>query len=468
MGFDLDFCGAAKNVTGSCYLLSVNGQQLLVDCGFYQERELKNRNWEPFPFAPDKIDAVLLTHGHLDHCGLLPKLVKQGFSGPIYATPATADIAGVVMLDSAKIQTEDVKHKQKRHDREGRKGPYPLAPLYTTEDAEAAFNSFDRRPYDTPFECGEGITAQFYDAGHILGSASIKVSIKDASGTRSILFSGDLGRYDTPIIRDPAELDTVDYVVMESTYGNRTHKPNDGIPDALADVINKTREAGGNVVIPSFAVERTQELLYHLHNLQHDKRIPRLMAFVDSPMAVRVTEIFKKHDNLFDAETVEMLRRGEHPCDFSGLHMSRTRDQSKAINLIRGTSLIIAGSGMCTGGRIKHHLKANISREESTILFIGYQANGTLGRIILEGANSVRIHGEQYHVKANIQKINGFSAHGDRNELLRWVSTLKAPPKKLFVTHGEPEAASAFADLIREKNGWETYVPDYRQPVPLD
>ncbi len=468
MEMKLNFCGAAQNVTGSCYHLEANGSRLLVDCGFFQERSLQPRNWAPFPFAADELDAVLLTHAHLDHCGLLPKLVKAGFAGRVYATPPTADIARIVMLDAAHIQEEDMRQKQKRHAREGRTSPHPYEPLFTVRDAEAVIPRFAPTEYGTATTVADNVEATFHEAGHILGSASISLRVSSNGATRRVLFSGDLGRYDTPLIRDPAALDEADYVVVESTYGNRLHKPNDGIPAALAAAIVTTVEAGGNILVPSFAVERTQELLFHLHNLLQADRIPHLLAFVDSPMAVKVTDVFKRHTRLLDAETRAMIERGEHPCDFPGLHMCSTVDESKAINHLRGSAMIVAGSGMCTGGRIKHHLRNNISRPESTVLFVGYQAAGTLGRILIEGAKQVRIHGGIYPVKARIRKINGFSAHGDRDELHRWLSSQKQAPRRVFITHGEPEAATAFAAFVREKRGWPTSVAEYLSPATLD
>jgi metallo-beta-lactamase family protein len=468
MKIKLNFFGAAQNVTGSCYLAEANGVRILVDCGLYQERDLKQRNWDPFPVPPSTIDAVLLTHAHLDHCGRLPKLVKDGFRGKIFCTPATADIAQIIMKDSAFLQEEDIKHKKTRHEKHGKTSPFPYEPLYTQADVAKTVPLLTPVGYKTPVPVAAGMTASFREAGHIFGSTSIKLTIGQGVESRSILFSGDVGRWDMPIINDPAQFDDADYVLVESTYGDRLHSEVQEIPSELARIINETAKAGGNIVIPSFAVERTQELLYHLNGLLRENRIPHLLTFVDSPMAIKVTEIFKKHPELFDEETRELLQQGRHLCDLPGLTMSNTVDQSKAINHIKGTAIIIAGSGMCTGGRIKHHLKNNISRPESTILFVGYQAIGTLGRLILDGVNPIRIFGEEQGVKAQIEKIDGFSAHADQNELLRWITALKKAPRRVFITHGEPDAANAFKKFLTGKTGWNCTVPEYQQEVVLD
>ncbi len=461
MEISISFLGAARNVTGSKYLVESNGIRLLIDCGLYQERGLKKLNWGPFPISPDKIDIVLLTHAHLDHCGLIPKLVKEGFSGRIYCTPATAEIAKIVLLDSAKIQEEDVAFKRKRHQREGKKGNYPETPLYTKEDAEASFPLFSPIEYQQKLGLGNDIDVVFYDAGHILGSATIKLFIRSNGEERILIFSGDIGKNDTPILQDPTVFKQADYVVMESTYGNKgTPFSATNIQETLGDIINNTNDKGGNIVVPSFAIERSQEVLYRLNELLRQDRIPHIMVFLDSPMAIRVTDVFRNHTNLFDAEAAELLRSGKHPCDLPGLQLCRTVDESKAINYIRGSVVIIAGSGMCNGGRIKHHLVNNIVRPECTILFVGYQAIGTLGRQIVDGAETVRIQGQHFPVKAKVIKVDGFSAHADKDELLEWISAFKNnPPRKVFITHGEEKASKAFAEVVEQKLGFITERP---------
>lgn len=468
MSFKLKFLGAAQNVTGSRYLVEANGKRLLIDCGLYQEREFRSRNWEPFPVPPDSIDAVLLTHAHLDHCGYLPKLVKEGFNGEIICTDATADIAKMVLLDSAHIQVEDAKYKAKRHKKEGRKGPYPEVPLYNTEDAEATLPYFAPIELEKPIHLGDGIEAIFHEAGHILGSSNIELRIKQNGVVRKILFSGDIGRWDTPILEDPTLFKEADYILMESTYGNRLHDDRSGIENLLADIINETDRRGGNIVIPSFAVERSQEVIYYLNNLVMANKIPHLLIFLDSPMAIKVTKIFNEHPELFDEEMQQLVQADDSPFNLPRLKMTSSVQESKAINHVRGTVIIIAGSGMCTGGRIKHHLATNISRPESTILFVGYQAKGTLGRRIVEGDPEVRILGRYFPVKARVEQMHGFSAHADKNELMRWLSGLEKPPKHLFVTHGESEVANEFAQMIREKKGWQVSVPSYQDEVELD
>lgn len=417
---------------------------------------------------PGSLDAVLLTHAHLDHCGLVPKLVREGFSRSIYCTPATAEIAEIMLLDYAHVQQEDAEFKRKRHEKERRKSPYPEIPLYTTDDARASFPRLLPVKYGETVEIGENIEATFYDAGHVLGSSMIRLKVRQKEGERTILFSGDVGRWGKPILRDPTLFDEADYVVVESTYGDRLLETPQEAANQLAEIVNRTVKAGGNLVIPSFALERSQELLYYLNQFLIEDRIPHLMVFVDSPMAVDVTGVFAHHPELFDEEMLGLWRQKKSPFAFPGLNLVRTVAESKAINRIAGTVVIIGGSGMCAGGRIKHHLVTNISRAESTILFVGYQAAGTLGRQIVDGAEEVRILGQYYPVKARVVQLHGFSGHADREELLRWLSSLQRPPRCLFVTHGEPEASRHFASLVSDKTGWKVAAPEYRDEFLLD
>lgn len=468
MQIKLSFLGAARNVTGSRFLVELDGLKILVDCGLYQERDFKSRNWDRFPVSPDKIDAVLLTHAHLDHCGLLPKLVKEGFRGRIYCTAATAEIAQIILLDSAHIHEEDAAYKLKRHRRQGRASPRPIVPLYTTADAEKCQPLFSPVGYAKAVKIGKGVEATFHDAGHVLGSSVIKLAIERNGQRRTILFSGDVGREDRPILRDPAVVDHADYVLVESTYGDRIHPGGDDVAGELADVINSTMKAGGNVVIPSFALERSQELLYHLNELRLAGKIGELKVFLDSPMAIRITEVFANHPELFDGETAKRISQHRSPFEFPGLQMSQSTEQSKAINRLKEPAVIIAGSGMCTGGRIKHHLVNNITRLESTILFVGYQAVGTLGRHILRRPDEIRILGRMHPILAKVKQIHGFSAHADKDELYHWLSGLAAAPKKVFVVHGEANSAEAFRDFLHEKTGWDASVPAYGDQVVLD
>ncbi len=464
MQFKLGFFGAAGNVTGSRYCLQANGQNILIDCGLYQEHDMKDRNWEKFSLHPGKIDAVVLTHAHLDHCGLLPKLVRDGFRGKIYCNSATAEIVKIVLQDSARIQEEDAEFKRRRHDRENRQSKFPPQPLYTEEDALAVFPLFFIWNQTGPLNIGEGLEVEFIEVAHILGASSVRITIAQNGEKRSIVFSGDIGRWNMPILRDPFPIGQADYVVTESTYGDRDHGPQAEIAKELARIINETCDAGGNIIIPSFAIERTQELLYFLSQLLKANEIPHLQIFVDSPMAIKVSMVFKHHPHLFDQDAKELLRTFRA----NNITLTRTVNQSKSINHIRGSVIVIAGSGMCTGGRIKHHLVKNIERPQSTILFVGYQAHNTLGRIILDGEKDVRILGEMYKVKARIEKLEGFSAHADRQELIKWLNSVSNTPRRVFVTHGEPSAAKAHAENIRKQKNWAVTVPEYEQVITLD
>lgn len=469
MTTQLRFLGAAQGVTGSCCLLDTGESRLLIDCGLFQERESLTRNWDPFPVPASTISAIVLTHAHLDHCGRLPKLVREGFTGKVFCTPATADIAQIVLRDSAHVQMEDAAQKRKRHERKGRTDVRPAVPLYSAEDVETSIRLFEPVPLERPFQPCAKIRVSLHESGHVLGSAAVRAETpgSDAAG-RVIVFSGDVGRWNAPILRDPNPPTEADYVVIESTYGDRTHPPMEAIPEELAQIVRATHQAGGNLVIPSFAIERTQDLLYRLGELMRAGRIPRLKVFVDSPMSVRVTEVFRRHPELFDAETLALLNQGAHPCDFPSLTLCRTVEESKALNRLQHPAILISGSGMCTGGRIKHHLAHNLPRPESTVLFVGYQAVGTLGRSLLDGNRVVRILGEETPVAARIRRIDGFSAHADREELLRWLSGFKRAPRQVFVNHGEPETARTFAATLQARYGWQTAVPAFGDSVQLD
>ncbi|MDD3696237.1 MAG: MBL fold metallo-hydrolase [Lentisphaeria bacterium] len=464
MQIKLGFHGATGNVTGSRYCLKANGKNIVIDCGLFQEHDLKARNWDDFSIHPSKIDAIVLTHAHLDHCGLLPKMVREGFRGKIYCNSATAEIAKIVLLDSARINQEDADFKRRRHERENRQPKYPDIPLYTEEDALATFPLFFVWNQKRPLNIGEGIELEFIEVAHILGASSIRITVTQGEEKRSIVFSGDIGRWDMPILRDPSAIGQADYVVTESTYGDREHGPQKDIASDLARIVMQTREAGGNLLIPSFAIERTQELVFFLSQLLYEDRIPHLRIFVDSPMAIKVGKVFKHHPHLFDDEARKLMRNYRA----SNITLTRSVADSKSINHIRGTAIIIAGSGMCTGGRIKHHLVTNIERPESTVLFVGYQAQNTLGRLIVDGKEEVRILGEMYQVKARVEKLSGFSAHADKIELMRWLDSISNTPRRVFVTHGEPKAAKAHAENIRSQKGWQVEIPQYHQEYILD
>ncbi len=464
----LQFLGAARQVTGSQYYLEADGAKLLVDCGMYQERAYLDRNWEPEAIRLRELQAILLTHAHVDHCGLVPKLVQQGFRGPIIATSASADLVELVLRDAAEIQAEDAAFKEKRHRKEGRQGEHPIKPLYTMKDVERTISMLEPVAYDRPVRIKDHVSAIFHDAGHILGSALIELRVTDHGDPRRLIFTGDLGQWDKPIVRDPTVFTEADYVVMESTYGDRDHANHQSVESQLEKVVRETVVAGGKVIIPIFAIERAQELIYYLNRLLHAGHLPEIPVFLDSPMAADVNEVFRHHRECFDAEAKEMIASGESLLKFPSLRVVRTVEQSKAINNLKGPAIIMATSGMCTAGRIKHHLAQYIGRPECTILFVGYQSQGTLGRQILDGNREVRIHGISRLVRARVAQIQGISGHADRRGLLKWLSAFQQPPRELFVTHGESESSLAFAQEVRDKLHWNVCVPEYRQSVTLN
>jgi metallo-beta-lactamase family protein len=434
----------------------------------FQERDFEHRNWEASPIDPGQIDLVLLTHAHIDHCGLLPRLVKQGFRGDVVATWPTLDLARILLTDAARIQLEDITYKRKRHAREGRVARFPYEPLYTEEDVDKTVDCLRGVAYREKKELGSGIEVTFHDAGHILGSASLEIRVADRGNVwRTLIFSGDIGQWNKPIIRDPTLFSSGDYVVIESTYGARLHEDRGDVATQLAEVAHRTVQQGGKLIIPTFAVERAQELIYHIGQLVRAGRIPDLPVYLDSPMAIDATEIYRRHRSVFDEAAWNLISSGTPLFRFPGLRMSRTTEESTAINRLPGPAIIMSTSGMCTAGRIKHHLRHHIGDPNSTILFVGYQATGTLGRLILDGQREVRIHGQRYPVRASVAQIFGFSGHADRNGLLRWRDAFSQPPRQAFVTHGEEEAALSLAEALRE-NAWQASVPKYKQIVCLD
>lgn len=445
----IEFHGANRDVTGSCHLVRCREKTILIDCGLYQGgREMDEENRNDFGFDPAEVDYLILTHAHLDHCGRIPLLVKKGFNGKIVTTPATRELARLVMLDSARIQEEEAKYKLKKARRHGNRTDN-IAPLYNTIDALASLDYFtDITGFQKKHTLAKGIDISFYDAGHILGSASVAMDIEEDGVRRRIVFSGDLGNSDRVILRDPVTPPDADIVVMETTYGNRTHKQLGPSIDELFAAINRTLSRGGNVLIPSFALERAQEILYYLREGVEQNLLPESMqVFLDSPMAISATQIFRRHPECYDADALEVLRSGDDPFSLPGLHFTREAAESMEINKIRGGAVIIAGSGMCTGGRIRHHLKHNLWRRDSSVVFVGYAAHGTLARRIVDGEEEVRIFGDEISVKADVHTIGGFSAHADQEELLAWYGQTGAPART-FLVHGEEESMQVFGSHL--------------------
>jgi len=428
--------GAAEGVTGSCHMVEAGGLNLLVDCGLFQgRREDEDRNSAPLPFDASQIDFVLLTHGHLDHCGRLPLLGKAGFEGSILSTPATREIARAILLDSAHLQTEEASRRRRRARRTGK--PHS-PPLYTVQDALYALDQFDPRPrYGGKLKLSDDVEITFRDAGHVLGSAFIEIRAPEQEGAKSVVFSGDLGNLGQHVVGDPSPLPRSDLVVVEGTYGDRNHRSVSDSVDELARVVTQVLERGGNVVIPTFALERAQDVLFYLGELRREQRIPRCPIFLDSPLAIDITRAYRRYATYLDAVVQEMIESGEDPFSFDGVEFTRTTEDSRRINDVQG-SIILAGSGMCQGGRVTHHLKHNLWDEESAVVFVGYQASGTLGRRIVEGAKSVRIHGEEVAVRASVHTIGGFSAHADQAGLLRWLKPCSGG--RALLVHGEERA----------------------------
>ncbi len=461
----ISFHGAAQGVTGSCHLLDVAGKKVLIDCGLFQGgREIEEENHTAFGFNPAEIDFVLLTHAHLDHCGRLPLLVKQGFTGEIITTSATRELARIILLDSAGLNEQEAKWKNRKLLRAGRTEEL-IEALYSIDDALHTLDFFGRcASYDQPIQIAEGIRTTYIDAGHILGSASIIIELEENEKQRSIVFSGDLGNKGHAIIRDPTMPPKVDVVVMETTYGDRQHKQLLPSIDELFEAITDTFNRGGNVIIPTFALERAQELLYYLRQGFDHQRMPRgTHVFLDSPMAISATEIFNRHPECYDREAREYFRGNNDPFHFPGLHFTRETAESMALNQIDSGAIIMAGSGMCTGGRIRHHLKRNIWRSESSIVFVGYAAPHTLARRIVDGAKTVKIFGEEFAVRAKIYTIGGFSAHAGQNELLDWYNAV-GNHDRTFLVHGELKSMQTFAGLLQNS---KVHMPEMDEEYEL-
>lgn len=460
---EIRFLGAAREVTGSCFHLLGGGTEILVDCGMRQGGKKDNHEGDSaFSFNPAAIDCVLLTHAHIDHSGLLPRLVKEGFRGKIFATPATADLARVMLFDSANIQEKDAEWLTKKAHRAGRNENH--YPLYNISDVEMTVPLISDVPYGKKVRLGKGMGFSFSDAGHILGSGSVELTFPGGQGDRSIIFSGDIGKKDNPIIADPVHAKTSDYVVIESTYGNRLHKNMEESIAELVSAVTSTFERGGNVIIPTFAIGRTQDLLYTLNNLVREGRLGKLDVYVDSPLAEEATRIYLAHPEVYDDEARKLYTQKRGMA--LNLHFVHSVEQSQRLNSIRSGAIIMAGSGMCEGGRIRHHFKHNIWRPECSIVIVGFQANGTLGRKIVDGADKVNILGEDIAVRARIYTIGGFSAHGDQNDLLQWLGAFRNHPE-VFIVHGEEKAALDFEKAVRERFGFTTHVPSLKEKFNL-
>lgn len=460
----LHFLGAVGTVTGSKYVVETGGRRVMVDCGLFQGlKEWRLRNWERLPLEPAAIDAVVLTHAHIDHSGYLPRLARDGFRGPVYATHATFDLLTLLLPDSARIQEEDAEYAN----RKGFSKHHPALPLYTEADARAALKLVRGVGYAEPVSLGGGMTVRFIPAGHILGSGFVEMEINEPGGTPfKVLFSGDLGRYGEPILNDPSPVGETDYLLVESTYGDRRHEQVNP-KERLAAIINDAVERGGKVIIPAFAIGRTQLLIYYLRELEDEGRIPVLPVIIDSPMSASATRFYAKHKEDHDIDMQRLAEGGRNALATRNFRLVIGRDESKTLNALRGPAVIISASGMATGGRVLHHLEHGLPDKRNTVILVGYQAEGTRGRKLQEGAREIKIHGEMIPVKARIEVVGSLSAHADSAEIMRWLREFKRPPRTTFVTHGEPAAAAALRRAIEEQLGWRAVVPHYGETVEL-
>lgn len=467
----IKFCGASTGVTGSCHLLTSGEHKILLDCGQFQGGKAQDAlNYEKFPFEPSEIECVVLSHAHIDHCGRLPLLTKRGFEGKIYCTDATADLLSVMLKDSAYIHEKETEWKNRKAERAGRE---QVEPLYTIEDAEKALSLVSPILYDQQIEINSDMKIVFNDAGHILGSAITELWVTEDDKESKIVFSGDLGMEGRPILRDPTYIKKADYVIMETTYGNRIHKELGSGVDKLIEIILNTTRRGGNVVIPSFAVGRTQELIYELNrfydsNNEYRKELDKIFVYIDSPMATTATEIFRRNAQVFDEETREYILKGDNPLEFKNLKFTRSSKESQDLNFNKEPKIIISASGMCEAGRIRHHLKHNLWNPKNSIVFVGYQGQGTLGRSLVEGIKMVTLFGEEIQVNAEIHNLEGFSGHADQNGLFAWLAHFEQKPKQIFLVHGEEESKKDFAKLVNEKLSYEPIVVMGNSEFELD
>jgi metallo-beta-lactamase family protein len=456
------FLGAAGTVTGSKHLVTAGQHRVMLDCGVFQGlKDLRLRNWNDPRFDPERVDAVVLSHAHIDHSGYLPVLARRGFRGPVHCTAATADLLGILLRDSAYLQEEQAEHAN----RHGYSRHEPALPLFTMEDAEAALELVQAHAYQREFEVADGVKACLRTAGHILGSATVQLDI-DGKQPRRLVFSGDLGRWGRPILRDPEPVRDADCLLMECTYGNRMHER--GAEAELAEVITRSAEDGHAILIPAFAVGRTQELLWRLRQLEDEKRIPSLPVYIDSPMAIEVTELYRKHTEEHDLDMQRLKEAGQQPLRPRQFHLARAREESIALNDLRGPVIIISASGMATGGRILHHMKVRLPERRTTVVLVGFQAAGTRGRRLQEGVREIRIHGQEWPVRATIETMNGLSAHADQSELLRWLKGFDRAPKGTYLVHGEPGSAKALTAEIETQLGWNVRPARDGENVPIE
>ncbi len=463
----VQFLGAARTVTGSCYMIEACGARFCIDCGMHQgNKAIEERNRNTKVYYPSNIDFILVTHAHIDHSGLLPRMVHEGFEKNIYCTPATGELLNIMLQDSAHIQEMEALAERKKYNRRGLENPPD--PLYTVEDAQKTATLFSTVDYHNTFEPHSGIKATFYDAGHILGSSTLYLEVTEDGKKTTLVFSGDIGRPQALIVRDPETPPPADYVFMETTYGDREHKNETSSHEELAEAIAYSYKNHEKIIIPAFAVERTQEILYCLHMLNKAGKLPEdIPVFVDSPLAIRATEIFERHKKLFDEDATELLSQGENPFALPNLKYTMNADESKAINDMSGSAIVISASGMCNAGRIKHHLRHNLWRKGASIVFVGYQALGTPGRKLVENAKSITLFGEDVDVAAKIFTIGGFSGHAGQSQLLEWVTPQASQGAKIVLTHGEEKAQDTFAAILKERFNIEAIIPAYLEEVSL-